>query len=190
MSDTIRAALLFLITTVFDLYLFLLVIRVVLAWSGANYFNPVVQFIVKFTDVIVKPVRRFIPNVRGIEISTILLIFIIEVIKFSLIASLSFGFPNLLGLFVLAFADALKLTLEVFFYAILLQAIISWVQPGAPINQVLHQFTAPIMRPFQRIVPPVSGVDISPIPAMIVLQLLIIVVVKPLMGIGLSIAFT
>lgn len=189
MPSTVHAALLFLVSTLFDLYLFILVVRIILAYSGANYFDPATQFIIKLTDFIVKPLRRYIPNVRRLEIASIVLVLALEIIKFLLISLLSIGIPNIIGLVILALGDVLKLVLQVFFYAIILQAILSWVQPGSPINRTLFQFVSPVLRPFQRIIPPISGIDISPIPALIVLQLLIIVLVNPIMQIGLSIAF-
>ncbi|OGT57413.1 MAG: hypothetical protein A3F14_06120 [Gammaproteobacteria bacterium RIFCSPHIGHO2_12_FULL_43_28] len=190
MSDAVNASLLFLINTLFDLYLFVLIIRLILAYVGSNYYEPITQFIVKITDPVVKPLRRFIPNYRHIEISTILIIIALEMIKFGIISSLTFGFPNLLGLFLLAIGDACKLLIQTFFYAILLQAILSWIQPQAPVNSVLIQFNSPIMRPIQRIIPLVGGVDITPIPALILLQLVSIALINPLMAVALNIAIS
>lgn len=179
-------AILFLITTLFDIYLFILVVRVLLAYAGSNYFDPIIQFVVKCTDVIVRPVRSVIPNVRGIEVSTILIIFTLELAKYLLVAAISFGIYSFAGLAIIALADTLKIFLQTMFYAIILQAILSWVQPGSPINSVLYRINAPIMRPIQRLCPVVGGIDISPIPAMILLQLLIIALVNPLMAAGLG----
>lgn len=174
----------FLITTLCDLYLFVLAIRVLLAYSGANYFDPVTQFVVRCTNPVVLPLRRIIPNMRGIELSSLVLILAIEYIKHMLIASISFPSFSLVGLLIVAFADALKLFLLTYFYAIILQAILTWVQPSSPVIITLYRITAPIMRPIQRLVPNVGGMDISPIPAMILLQLTIILVVNPLMAVG------
>jgi YggT family protein len=185
--SAIREALLFLISTVFDMYLFLLVIRVLLAYAGANYFDPMTQFIIRCTDFAVKPLRRLIPNTRGIEVSTLVLILGIEFVKYLLIASVDISSITLPGLVIIAFADMLKIFLQTMFYAIIMQAILSWVQPGSPVNGLLYKINAPIMRPIQRLCPAVGGVDISPIPAMILLQLLIIIIVNPLMGIGLGV---
>lgn len=189
MSDSIRAALLFLVSTIFDLFLFLLFVRVVLAYIGANYFDPVTQIVVRLTDFVVKPVRTVIPNNKGIEISTLLILFAVEILKFLIIGMLSFGFPHILGLLILAVGDMIKLAAQTFFYAILIQAILSWIQPYSPMNNVLQQFNAPIMRPVQRLIPTINGIDISPIPAMLLLQLMIILVANPLMGLGLGVAF-
>ena len=164
-------------------------VRLVLVYVGANYFDPITQFVVRCTDFIVKPLRRYVRNFRGIEISTLIIIFALEIIKFLFIALLSFGIPNILGLFILGIGDALKLLIQTFFYAILLQAILSWVQPGSPVNRILMQYTSPIMRPIHRLVPPIGGLDISPIPAMILLQLMIIVIVNPIMAMGMGVAF-
>ena|SRR3990167_6757664 len=177
----------FLVTTIVDLYLFILVIRVVLAFAGANYYDPITQFVVRCTDFIIKPLRRIIPNVRGIEIATVTLIIVLEFIKFTIIAVLSYNAINLLGVLIIALADTLKLFLQTYFFAIFIQAILSWVQPGSPVNVLLYRVTAPIMRPIQRLVPSIGGMDISPILAMILLQLTIIVIVNPLMAVGLGV---
>lgn len=189
MPDMLRAALLFLVSTIFDLYLFILVIRLILAWVESDYYNPVTQFVVKFTSFIVKPLKRFIPDYHGLELATIFLIIVIEIIKFLFISFLSFGFPNPFGLLIISIVDAIKLTIEIFFYAILFQAILSWIQPGSSISRDLDRFTSPILRPLQRVIPPVAGYDIAPIPALIILQLLIMILIKPLMAVGLSVAF-
>lgn len=187
--STLNDGLLFLINTVFDLFLFVLVIRFILAWSSAHYFDPVTQLVVRLTDFIIRPLRRFIPNIGRIETTTLIIIFILELTKFATIAFLSLGKPNISGLVILAFADILKLFIQTFFYAILVQALMSWIIPNSPLINVLYQVTAPLMRPFQRIFPLVGGIDISPIPAMILLQLLIVVLVNPLVSIGLSYTF-
>lgn len=190
MLNTANNAGIFLINTLFDLYLFILVIRLILCWVRADYFNPLSQFVIKLTQPIIVPLRRFIPTYSGIEFSTLIVIILLGMLKFLLISVMVFGLPNLIGICIMSLADALKLVLNVFFYAILLQAILSWVQPGySPMARVLAQITTPIMRPFQRFIPPVGGFDISPIPALILLQLLIIILVNPLTLFGSEIAF-
>ena len=74
MPTPIQSALVFLINSLFDMYLFILIIRLILVWVGANYFDPITQFIVKMTDPIIKPLRRRLPNIQRIEISTLLVI--------------------------------------------------------------------------------------------------------------------
>ncbi len=175
MSNHFTEAGLFLIKTVFELYLLVLMIRLILAYVQANYFNPITRFIVKLTQPLVHPLRRLIPNYRRIEFSTLVLIIIFELIKISLLLTITIGLPDGLILISLAFTETLKLLLQTFFYAILLQALMSWFQPGeTPATQLLRQVSSPILYPLQRLIPPVGGFDISPIPALLLLQLFII----------------
>lgn len=188
MSNSLQMASLFLITTIFDIYLYILIIRLILVWVRSDYFNPITQFITKCTDFIIRPLRRIIPNIGNLETSSLVLLLVLELIKFLLLTMISVGTPNFIGLPLLAIGDAVKILLSAFFYGILLQAILSWIQPHSPVSYLLYQFNSPVMRPFQRVIPPVAGVDISPIPALIVLQLLIIIIVYPLMSIGWNLA--
>ena len=189
MSDPINNALLFLINTLFSLYLFILVIRLILVWVRTDYFNPLTQFVVKLTDFLVKPLRRILPNIKNLETASFLWILVIETIKFYLVSILTFGAPNLTGLPILAVGDFLSLLIQVFTFAIIIQVILSFVQPMSPFTHVLYKITSPIMRPIQKLIPPVGGFDITPIPALIILQLLAILLVSPIIEIGRSIAF-
>lgn len=191
MENPFTGAGIFLVNVLFDLYLLVLLTRLILFWVGANSFNPVSQFILKITNPIITPFKRFIPNIKKLETATLIIILLLQMIKFFLISFIAMGFPyNLFGLIILAFADSLKLLLETFFYAILLFAILTWIRMGSSqVVEFLAQITAPIMRPFQKFIPPINGIDISPIPALIVLQLIIILVVKPLIYLGASMSF-
>jgi len=165
---------LFLISTLFDLYILVLIIRLLLAFAGANYFNPVTQVIIKLTQNLVTPMRHVLPTYRGIEFSTLALIILFEMIKIFLLSLLVMGVPGILIVFISALLATVKFILNTYFYAILLQAILSWFQPGySPAGQLLQQITTPILQPFKRIIPPINGIDITPIPAMIILQMLI-----------------
>lgn len=188
MSGTSLNAILFLISCIFDFYILILIMRLVLAWVGADYHNPVTQFVVKMTSFFIKPMKKILPDIRGIETSTLVAIILVEVCKFFFITVLSFGLPNIIGLFILAIGDFLQLLIWALSIALILQVILSWVQPGSHVHQTLDKFTSPLMRPFQRVLPPVAGIDISPIPALIILQLLIIVLVNPMKGVGLGMA--
>jgi YggT family protein len=184
MPDTVQNAFVFLINTFFTLYLYILMIRVLLVWAGANYFDPITQFVVKLTDFIIKPLRRFMPNVNRIETITILLILTIELIKFFFISMIMSIIPHIIGLFILSIADMLRILMDTLFYAILLQVILSWLQPYSPVNRILYQLTFPIMRPIQKFIPPIAGIDISPLFAIIALQFLNYILVQPLIFTG------
>jgi len=177
MSESFTNAGLFLVNTLFDLYLFILCIRLLLAWVRADYFNPLTHFIIKLTDPVIIPLRRIVANRGNLEISTLFLILLLEIIKFLLVSLLFERMPDLTTLLLLAITGILKLILSTFFYAILFQAILSWIQPGySPIKQILAQLSSPILRPLQRLIPPVAGFDITAIPALIILQLLMLLI--------------
>ena len=85
-----------------------------------------------------------------------------------------------------AFAELLRLGVNVFFWAIVIQIVISWINPGAhnPITALLNSLTEPLMTPARRLLPPMSGFDLSPIPVLIVLQLCLFLVVAPILDLG------
>lgn len=190
MTETLQQAGLFLINTVFNLYLFVLVIRFLLALSRANYFNPLTQVILKLTRRLIDPLRRVIPNFRSVELAVIVVILLVIMMKYFLIGFLSQGMPHFPGLFLLAFAEFLELITNVFLYSIFLLVILSWIQPGfTPISGILQQLVQPVMRPLKRIIPPVAGFDLTPIPAIIILQLVMMLLVNPLLAMGMQLTF-
>ena len=131
MTTPIQDAELFLITTIFDLYLLILMVRFILCWVRSKYFNPITRFIINCTQPIVAPLRRLLPTYSGIEFASLAWILILAMLKFFLIGLVIFGLPKVPeGLILLACANALKLLLNTFFYAIFLQAILSWVHQG------------------------------------------------------------
>lgn len=175
MYENLTLAGLFLISTLFDLYILVLVVRLILAFTQANSFNPVVRLIIKLTQRLVSPIRRVIPNIGRLETATLVLIILFEIIKILLLGLVATDVPNLGVIFYYAVFSSIRFILKTFFYAILLQAILSWFQQGnTPATEVLQQITAPVLRPLQRVIPTMNGIDISPIPALIILQLLII----------------
>lgn len=190
MLNPLNNAAIFLITVLFDTYLLVLMVRLILAWNRANYFNPITQVVIKLTQPVVVPLRSVLPNYRGLEISTLIIIFALVMVKFLLVGLVTFGMPNVVGLLILAAADTLKLFLNTLFYAILLQAVLSWIQQApSALSQLLMLITTPILRPIQRFAPIIGGLDFSPLIALILLQLLIILLVNPLVTLGMGVSF-
>lgn len=181
----------FLISTLFDLYLMILMVRFILCLIHADYFNPITQFIIKLTKPLIQPLRRVLPMVKRIELATLVVMIVIAAIKFFILGLITVSAPeSYLGLLILACANVFKLFINTFFYAIFLQAVLSWIQPGySPVTQLLLQITSPIMRPIQRVMPLIGGFDLSPIPALIILELIIIIVADPLMALGVGMTY-
>lgn len=160
--------LLFLVDILFQLYATALILRVLLQWVGADFYNPVSQFIVKITNPPVKPLRKLIPGFGGIDVATLLLAFIILAIKIMLV----FQTVNPLAIAIVAFGQMLKLILSIFLYAIIIQAILSWINPDPynPAVSLLNSLTFPVLKHFRKLLPPISGMDITPIFAIIVIM--------------------
>lgn len=181
----------FLIKTLFNLYILILMLRMILQWAGAHFYNPISQFVVKLTNPVVKPLRQILPPIKGIDLATTLILLALEVIKLLLIIWLKAGvLPNGVGLLIMAFGDIIGVILNIFFYVIIIYVFLSWVNPRQhnSFTEILYLMGEPLLKPARRIIPPIAGFDISPIPILIILQLLIMLVSTPLIDIGFALA--
>jgi YggT family protein len=176
------ASSIFLIQTVFGLYLLALMLRLLLQWVHADFYNPVSQFIVKITNPPLRPLRRIIPGWGGIDLASVLLLIALQMVELFLV-NLTLGRAfGMSGLFIAAIAELLELSINIFVGAILIQVILSWVAPGSynPLIGLVHKIAEPLLAPARRIIPPFSGIDLSPLVALVVLQLLKFLVVSPI----------
>ena len=180
------ASTVFLIQTLFGLYIIVVMLRLMLQWVRADFYNPISQFIVKVTNPPLKPLRRIIPGWGGIDLASVLLLIALQMIELFLV-NLAVGLSSgISGLFIQSIAGLLDLMINVFIGAILIQVILSWVAPGSynPLIGLVHKVAEPLLAPARRILPTVSGIDFSPLVALIVLQLLKILLVAPLANFG------
>ncbi len=173
----------FLIQTIFGLYAIIIMLRLLLQMVRADFYNPISQFLVKATSAPLKPLRHMIPGYAGIDFASIVLLLIVKLIEIILI-SLFPGFPApaITGILALAVVELLHLLVNVYIFGIIIMAILSWVSPGAynPVAALLHQLTEPVMRPFRRLLPPMSGLDFTPLVALVALWLVMLLVIAPL----------
>lgn len=181
----------FLIQTLFGLYIGAVMLRFLLAVTRADFYNPVSQFLVKVTNPPLLPLRRVIPGVRCIDLAAIILMLVLQGLELILIGAIK-GFTfHPVGLVVLAMAELLSLLFQIYFFTILIQVILSWVSPGAynPVVGLLHNLNEPLLGRARRILPPIHGFDLSPILVMIFLQLLGILLVAPIRDMGRALSF-
>jgi len=178
----------FLIETLIGLVLMVIMLRFILQIIRADFHNPVSQFIVKVTNPMLVPLRRIIPGVAGIDMASIVLLLAIQYLELFLLVTLQGATFFPLGMLVIAIAKLIGLAITVFTFSILIQVIISWINPGVynPVVGLLHQINEPILGKARRVIPPISGFDLSPIVAMIALQLLSILLVAPISDFGMS----
>ncbi len=176
----------FLLNTVLNLLTMLFLLRFFMQLFRMPFNNPLAYMVISLTDFAVKPVRRVIPSWGKLDLSTLILALLTQLLlQFSLVWVRGFplsvaGQSAWIGLIGMGFLGVLRTGLDVFFYAILLQVILSWVNPHSPIANVLNSLTRPILEPIQRILPMANGIDFSPIVALILLQMINVSVVKTL----------
>ncbi|MGN2405551.1 MULTISPECIES: YggT family protein [Pseudomonas] len=179
----LNTAAIYVLQTLGSLYLTLILLRFVLQLVRANFYNPLSQFIVKATQPLLKPLRRIIPSIFGLDMSSLVLAIIVQMILMALTLLLiagTAGDPLLLLLWSIISVTALFL--KIFFFALIISVILSWVAPGSnnPGAELVNQICEPALAPFRRIVPNLGGLDISPILAFLVLKLLDMLVINNL----------
>ncbi|NJN46026.1 MAG: YggT family protein [Candidatus Competibacteraceae bacterium] len=171
-------AMLFLIQTLFGFYILAVLLRFLLQWVRADFYNPLVQFLVKLTNPPLIPLRRIIPGVMGLDMAAVVLMIGLKIAELLLILSVLGQNLNLVNLLLLALIELIYLLLNVYIWAVIIQAILSWVNIDFrhPAVYLLHQLTEPVLRPVRRLLPPMGGLDLSPmivIVGLIFLRLLI-----------------
>lgn len=181
-SNYFTNPLIFLIQTFFDIYIVIIMLRLILQLTRADFYNPLSQFIVKVTSPVLNPIRKVVPGYGGVDIASLLLMYALKVVEILLLVVISgFGF-RLLESLIWALPALIALTLNVFLFAIIIQAILSWVRPDPynPAMSILNSITAPVLKPFRKLVPPVSGLDLSPMAAIVTLYVAQMLILPPL----------
>lgn len=186
MNGYFTSAAAFLIEALFGFYMVIVMLRLLLQLVRADFYNPLCQFIVKATNPPLKPLRRIIPGIAGIDMASVLLLLILQMAKLALIALAGGMTLALPGLAVLSIAELIALLLNVYMISILIQIILSWVGPNSynPLTAILYALNEPVMRPARRILPPISGIDLSPILVFLAIGLMKILIVSPLLNVG------
>jgi len=167
-------ALTFIISTIAQLFLLIMLLRFWLPWLRADFRNPIAQGILRLTSPLVIPVRRFVPPIGRLDTATVIVAFVLQYLTVLLILTIKGGTATILPIAITAAIELVLLSLRLFTFAIFIHIILSWVAPGTynPATAFIAMLVEPVLRPFRRIVPTVGGLDISPIFAIIGLQAL------------------
>ena len=196
-SGYLMSPLMLIINTLFDLYILLVLLRFLLQMLRADFYNPVSQFIVRMTTPPLKILRRFIPSIGGQDTSSIVLCLILVYAKFLLMRALSIPAVQIssvmaplgasyAGLLIFAIADLIALLLTVFLVAIIIRVILSWVNPGHynPVIGLVDRLSAPVLRPLQKLLPPMGGLDLSPLFAILLIMVAKMLIIPPIVMLG------
>lgn len=181
-SSYLANPVIFLIQVLFGAYILVVMLRFILQLVQADFYNPVSQLIVKLTSPLLKHMRRVIPGLGGIDLSSIVLMWALKSLELALIVTLA-GLPFSYMVLAWAVPELIKLAFNVFIFAILIQVILSWINPGAynPATALISHIVEPVLRPARRIIPPLGGLDLSPMLAMIGLYLLEMLLLPPIL---------
>jgi len=179
----LSTAAVFILQTLGSLYLLVIMLRFILQLVRADFYNPLSQFAVRATQPLLKPMRRVIPSLFGLDMSSLLLAVIVQMLLMGVILVLLYGTAgNPVQLLIWSLIGVTALFLNIFFYALIISVILSWVAPRShnPGAELINQICDPFLAPFRRILPNLGGLDISPILAFMALKLIDMLVINNL----------
>ena len=166
----------YLVSTMISLYVTAVMLRLLLQWVRADFYNPVCQFLVKVTNPVLVPMRRFIPSIGRLDTASVLLMLVLESISIafmSLLAQPGWGIGEIV---LFAAISLVAMLLWTYFILIIAMVILSWVGGGVrhPIVPLIYQLTEPVLRPIRRVIPSIAGIDLSPLFALIIIRFLLL----------------
>lgn len=166
----------FLINTIFNLYLMVVILRIWMQLARADFYNPFSQFIVKATHPVIKPMRRVLPSIGNLDTASVVLalfVIFIKILLLGMMGAMPFAGLYPLGKVIFAIVALFKEAGALLFYLLIIRAILSWVSQGSnPFEYVLYQLTEPFLAPIRRIIPPMGGLDLSVLVLFILLNFL------------------
>ncbi len=170
------------IDSVASLYILAILLRFLLQWCGAAFYNPISQFLVKITHPPLRLLRRFVPPIGQIDTSSLVLVLILQMLTNFSVLILKGITINIGALTLLSIADLVSLLINIFIFAIFARALLSWMNPGAfgSASSILTSLSEPLLDTCRKFVPDLGGMDISPLAALLFLQLAKMVILPPL----------
>jgi len=171
MPATVTNALVFIIHSIAQLYLLVLLLRLWLPLLRADFRNPLAQAILRLTSPVVVPIRRIVPPIGRLDTATILVAFIIEYLVLAILVMITRLPTDVFDITVTALAGLVLLSMHLFVFAIFVRVILSWISPGGynPAAAIIFTLTEPLLRPLRRWLPSLGGIDVSPVFAIILL---------------------
>ena len=178
----------YLIQTLLTLALLAIVLRFLLQLARADFYNPISQFLARLTNPLVLPLRRVVPSLGGLDLSSLLLALVLQMAAIvALLALNGVGPPNIGLLLVWSVLGVAGLVVNIYFFALLAMIILSWIAPTSrhPALLLLFQLTEPLMAPFRKMLPNMGGLDFSPILVFILINIIQIALRHMAAGVGL-----
>ncbi|WP_321349978.1 YggT family protein [Halopseudomonas oceani] len=181
--NSLNTAAIYLLQTLGNLYLLVVLLRFLLQLVRADFYNPISQFIVRATKPLLMPLRRIIPGYGGLDFASLVLALVIQLVLMVLIIVLmGYALPNIVLLVAWSAIGILALFAKIFFFVLIISVILSWVAQGSynPAVLLINQLCEPLLAPIRRILPALGGLDLSPIFAFIAIRLFDMLVIANL----------
>ena len=179
---------LFLVDTILGLYILIVLLRFLFQSVGADFYNPISQFVVKASNPILAPLHRIIPTLKGIDFAAILLLIVLESLRISITAFSMIYVPELSGVLVLSIGKLVQLVVYVMVFTLFARAVLSWVSGSSHhfATRLIFSLTEPLIKKVRRVVPRTGALDFSPIVLFIFLMLVLKLLAQPLLDFGQS----
>jgi YggT family protein len=172
-------AILYILDTLASLYLAVLLLRLLMQLSRADFRNPIGRGIVQLTDPVIRPLRRILPPIGKLDTASVVAILVLMALKISALHAIAgLGILPPIALLRETLWDVAGLVLRTYFFSIVLNAILSFVAPGnySPAQSLLNAICNPVLNPIRRVIPSIAGLDLSPLWACIAIQALLLII--------------
>lgn len=183
MTENFADASVFLIQTFAGLYLILILLRFLMQVSKVDFYNPICQAIVKVTDLPIKPLKKVIPTVRGVDFATLLVALVFQILAIALVMLLKGGYLFHPVYIAWSMVGLVSSIFDIYFFALIVMVISSWIAPHSnhPAMALVRQLTEPICAPARKLLPPMGGLDFSIILVFVAITLIdTYLVIQPL----------
>ena len=160
------SAITFIVETLLSLALFVVLARLLLQWTRADFRNPLCQAVVRVTNPLILPLRRVLPPIGKLDTASVVAVILVGALDVATVAMLNGrGWPEPITWLNLLLLEIAHMLLSIYLYAIILYALLSMIAPGgySPLQSVLTSLCEPVLRPIRRIIPPIAGLDLSPL---------------------------
>ncbi len=169
-------AVIYLISTITDLYIAAILLRLLLQWVKADFYNPLSQFLVKVTNPVLVPARRLIPSIGPLDTASVVVMFLLELMQLAIISQIGQQDFSMTFLLIFAVRKLIFALLMTYFVLIIARVIVSWIanQSRHPIIPLVYQLTDPVLKPISKLLPAMGGFDLAPLLALIALRFLLL----------------
>jgi YggT family protein len=176
MNGSTVNALSYLVGTLIDLYVAAVLLRLLLQMVRADFYNPLCQFLMKVTNPVLVPLRRVIPSIGRLDTASVILMLVLEILGIWIVSRIGSTAMNLQQIVAFSAIKLMMTLLMTYFFLIIASVILSWVgqRMRHPIIPLVYQLTEPVLKPFRKFIPPIAGIDLSPLFALIAIRFLIL----------------